>query len=205
MREAEARRENIRKLEMPVHGIDGVPDVIWCNYLLEALYDNDEADYALSLLTDSTDRSWLNMIRVGATMTTEAWDNKYKSNNGWSHAWSASPAHIIPRKIMGIEPAEPGFGKINIRPRPGNLTEAKTKMPTIRGDIDVDFKQEPGKSLELNVTIPANTTADVYMPASSKKYTLSIDGKKTSGQFSSKYVLVKDIPSGSHRFTISYE
>ena len=175
------------------------------NYLLEALYDNDEADYALSLLTDSTDRSWLNMIRVGATMTTEAWDNKYKSNNGWSHAWSASPAHIIPRKIMGIEPAEPGFGKINIRPRPGNLTEAKTKMPTIRGDIDVDFKQEPGKSLELNVTIPANTTADVYMPASSKKYTLSIDGKKTSGQFSSKYVLVKDIPSGSHRFTISYE
>ncbi|MBV5283534.1 MAG: hypothetical protein JZU53_14025 [Paludibacter sp.] len=175
------------------------------NYLLEAMFDYNQTDYAMSLLTDDSDRSWLNMIRVGATMTTEAWDNKYKLNNGWSHAWSASPAHIIPRKIMGIEPAEPGFGKINIRPRPGNLTEAKAKVSTIRGDIDVGFKQEIGKSFELNITIPANTTANVYMPTSSKKYTLIIDGKKSNGQYANEYTLVKNASSGSHKLSISYE
>ena len=119
------------------------------NYLLDALFNYGQPDYAFSLLTSDSDRSWLNMIRVGATMTTEAWDNKYKSNNGWSHAWSASPVHIIPRKIMGIEPAEPGFGEIIIKPRPGSLSYAKTKLPTIRGEIYVDFVQNIGKSFEF--------------------------------------------------------
>lgn len=173
------------------------------NYLLEAMFDYDQTDYAMSLLTDDSDRSWLNMIRVGATMTTEAWDNKYKSNNGWSHAWSASPAHIIPRKIMGIEPAEPGFGKINIRPRPGNLAEAKVKVPTIRGDIDVDFKQEPGKSFELNITIPANTTANVYMPSSSENFKLTVDGKNRKAKISNGNILINDIQAGSHSFILT--
>ncbi len=173
------------------------------NYLLEAMFDYDQTDYAVSLLTDESDRSWLNMIRVGATMTTEAWDNKYKLNNGWSHAWSASPAHIIPRKIMGIEPAEPSFGKINIRPSPGNLTEAKAKVPTIRGDIDVDFKQQPGKSFELNITIPANTTANVYLPFSSEDCVLTVDGKNRKAKISNGYMLINDLHPGNHRFILT--
>ena len=82
------------------------------NYLLEALYNAGEGQYALDLMTSEIDRSWMNMIKTGSTMTTEAWDVKYMPHfMGWSHAWSASPAHIIPRKLMGIEPGEPGFGK----------------------------------------------------------------------------------------------
>jgi hypothetical protein len=172
------------------------------NYLLEALFDYGQADYALSLLTSDSDRSWLNMIRVGATMTTEAWDNKYKSNNGWSHAWSASPAHIIPRKIMGIEPAEPGFGKINIRPNPGNLRSGKTRLPTIRGEIAVDFVQDPGKSFELNVVIPANTTAAVYVPKVPAKYSLTLDGRNAKGAEGKEYVLLKDVKAGRHTIII---
>lgn len=174
------------------------------NYLLEALFDCGQTDYALSLLTDNTDRSWLNMIRVGSTITTEAWDNKYKWNNGWSHAWSASPAHIIPRKIMGIEPAEPGFGKISIRPRPGNLTAAEAKLPTIRGDIDVDFAQIMGKQFSLHVVIPANTKANVYVPKTANLYKLSVDGKATRGEDGTDYVLIRDVRPGRHSFMIQY-
>ena len=157
---------------------------------------------AFSLLKDSTDRSWLNMIRVGATMTTEAWDNKYKSNNGWSHAWSASPAHIIPRKIMGIEPAEPGFGKIFIRPHPGNLTSAKTRFPTIRGNVDVGFTQNQGKSFVLRVTIPTNTSAMVYVPKISPNYQLTQNGKTVKGQETGEYVFINEVKSGTNIFTI---
>ncbi len=172
------------------------------NYLLEGLFDHDQADYALSLLTSSTDRSWLNMIRVGATMTTEAWDNKYKSNNGWSHAWSASPAHILPRKVLGIEPAEPGFGKVSIHPRPGHLATAEARLPTIRGDILAGFSQVPGKRFELRVTLPANTTADVSLPASTRNFTLTHNGSPVKGSAAQGYVTIQGVPGGTHRFVL---
>lgn len=173
------------------------------NYLLEALFNNGQSDYAFNLLTSDSDRSWLNMIRVGATMTTEAWDNKYKSNNGWSHAWSASPVHIIPRKIMGIEPAEPGFRKIVIKPQPGSLSYAKAKLPTIRGNIYVDFVQNVGKSFELNICIPANTQAKVYIPKITDRYKLTLDGKIIKGTDCNDYVLIDGLNSGTHSFVIT--
>ncbi len=178
--------------------------VYGANYLLEALFNNGEADYALSLLTDTTDRSWLNMIRVGSTITTEAWDNKYKGNNGWTHAWSASPAHILPRKIMGVEPLDPGFGKIAIKPQPGSLPHAQARVPTIRGAVDVNFTQQPGKSFDLAITIPANTTADVYIPKKGGSYKLIVDGKASKGEDKTDFVLVKDVKSGSHVYKILY-
>jgi alpha-L-rhamnosidase len=152
--------------------------VYGANYLLEALFNEYETEYALSLLTSDSDRSWLNMLRMGSTMTTEAWDNRYKSNNGWSHAWSASPAHIIPRKIMGVEPLTPGFEKIRIAPQPGNLLEASCKVPTIKGPVIVKFFQNANE-FNLEFEIPANTTAHIYIPLKYSKGKVLINGEKT--------------------------
>jgi hypothetical protein len=173
------------------------------NYLLEALYDAGEAQYAFDLMTSDSDRSWLNMIRTGSTITTEAWDLKYMPDlMGWSHAWSASPAHIIPRKLMGIEPAEPGFGKIVIKPQPGALKEAKVKLPTIRGDILVCFKQEYGEWFDLNISIPTNTIAKVYVPRISDNSVLKVDGKLVSALEIGSWIMIDNIPSGTHLFEI---
>src|SRR5690606_39253147 len=95
--------------------------VYGAQFLLEALYNANDADYGLQLLTSTGERSWYNMIRKGSTITMEAWDNKYKPNQDWNHAWGAVPANIIPRKLMGIEPLEAGFEKIRIKPQPGTL------------------------------------------------------------------------------------
>ena len=174
------------------------------NYLMEGLYNTEQGDYALELMTNDSDRGWLNMIRMGATMTTEAWDLKYDPQDlSWSHAWSASPAHIIPRKIMGIQPAEPGFGKIIIKPQPGSLKWAKMKLPSIHGDILVDLKQDEGVSFELNTTIPANTTASVYLPKLSDSYTLIVDGKNVKNIPTEGNWVVVDSPSGAHSFKIT--
>ena len=173
------------------------------NYLMEGLYDADQGSYALQLMTNDSDRGWLNMIRVGATMTTEAWDLKYDPQDmSWSHAWSASPAHIIPRKIMGIQPAEPGYGKIIIKPQPGDLKWAKMKLPTIRGNILVDVAQDPGTSFTVNTTIPANTTARVYLPKLSENYRLTMDGKTVENATRDGDWLIVNSPSGSHSFKI---
>jgi hypothetical protein len=170
-------------------------------YLLEALFDAGEAQYALDLLVSHSDRSWYNMIHVGATMTTEAWDNKYKNNNGWSHAWSSSPAHIIPCKLMGIEPLEPGFGKIRIKPQPATLRQASVQLPTIRGDVRMSFDNQPDVRFATEVEIPANTTAEVWLPKLSPKYRLTMDDVAVKGTVDGNFVKV-DAGSGKHRLVI---
>jgi alpha-L-rhamnosidase len=170
---------------------------------MEALYIAGEGDYALELLTAETDRSWMHMIEVGSTMTTEAWDVKYMPDYyGWSHAWSASPAHIIPRKLMGIEPLEAGFGKISIKPQPGNLEFAKVKLPTIRGDVLVDFEQQKGKYFNLNISLPGNTLGTVFIPVISENYYVVMDGKEIPTERKGKYCVVEHVNPGKHKFSI---
>ena len=116
----------------------------------------------------------------------------------------AHPRHIsFPRKIMGIESAEPGFGKIVIKPRPGSLSYAKVKLPTIRGEIDVDFIQNIGKTFELNISIPANTQAKVYIPKITEHYKLTLDGKSVKGIDSNEYVILDGLNSGTNSIIIT--
>lgn len=132
-------------------------------FLMDAVYDGGDADYGLSLLTSQQERSWYNMIRAGSTIAMEAWDNKYKPNQDWNHAWGAVPANVIPRKLMGIEPLSPGWSTFRIKPQPGNLPWASLQLPTIKGPIHMTFRQSAGEFL-LKVSVPANTTAHVELP-----------------------------------------
>ena len=132
-------------------------------FLMDATYMAGDADYGLSLLTSQSDRSWYNMIRAGSTMTMEAWDNKYKPNQDWNHVWGAVPANIIPRKLMGIEPLQPGWKTFRIRPQIGSLEWATIKMPTLKGDIHVSCKQG-ATDYRMQVVIPFNTNAFVELP-----------------------------------------
>ena len=131
-------------------------------YLLEGLYNAGEADYALSLLTATNDRSWWNMIRVGSTISMEAWDMKYKPNSDWNHAWGAAPANIIPRCMWGIIPAEPGYAKAVIKPQLGKLAYSKINVPTIRGNIYAEYKNLNGSG-EYTIIIPSNMKCDFIL------------------------------------------
>jgi hypothetical protein len=150
--------------------------VYGAQYLLEALYDVGEDEYALSLLTAETKRSWMNMIRVGSTVTTEAWDEYYKPNLTWNHAWGAAPANIIARRLMGIRPLEPAFRLIEIKPQPGNLSDLELKTPTIRGPLVTKWHRE-NQTFKFKVMIPANTKARIWLPS------LATDTFKENGKF----------------------
>ncbi|MCX7047326.1 MAG: family 78 glycoside hydrolase catalytic domain [Candidatus Sumerlaeota bacterium] len=138
-------------------------------YLMDGLYGAGEGDYAFSLLTATNDRSWAHMIKVGSTISLEAWDNKFKPNQDWNHAWGAAPANVIPRLLMGIEPLEPGFARIRICPQTDGLERAAIVTPTIRGAIHLEITL-PGKNAwHAKVTIPANTVAELHTPVSDPK------------------------------------
>lgn len=138
-------------------------------FLMDALYEAGDAEYALQMLTKTDDRSWYNMIRVGSTITLEAWDNKYKPNQDWNHAWGAAPANIIPRRLMGVEPLAPGFATARIKPQLGSLEWAEATVPTVRGEIRLSVVNANGR-YRMRVTIPANMDADVYLPLPQGKY-----------------------------------
>lgn len=171
-------------------------------FLLDAIYDAHAAEYGLQLLTSTDERSWYNMVRAGSTITMEAWDNKYKPNQDWNHAWGAAPANLIPRKLMGIEPLEPGFTKIRIKPQPGSLESAEIKHPTIRGNIFVSFANQPGESFQLEVDIPANTTAEIHLPFFSKRQTILMDSHPVQYQQEGNYSVIKTVGSGRYTFTV---
>ena len=127
--------------------------------LLEAAFEMDDPDYAIELMTAEDERSWLGMMRDGATMAMEAWNQEVKPNQDWNHAWSTAPLNIAMRKILGVEPIEPGYASVRIRPQLGSLAFANGKMPTVRGAIAVNCSRDA-----LAVVIPRGIRAEVVLP-----------------------------------------
>jgi len=64
----------------------------------------------------------------------------------------------IYQNVGGIAPAEPGYRRIVVRPRPGGeLSWARTSYESVYGQVATSWKHE-GSEFAIDVTVPANTT-----------------------------------------------
>jgi alpha-L-rhamnosidase len=131
-------------------------------------------DVAYRLLFNDTFPSWGFSIKQGATSIWERWDG-WTPEKGFQDAGMNSFAHYsfgavyqwMVENIGGIRSAAPAGKEILIAPRlDARLASAAVSYRSIRGLIATDWRQRDGK-LRLNVTIPANTTAQVVLPAKS--------------------------------------
>ncbi len=181
-----------RKMACSVYG---------AQFLLDALYDAGEDEYALSLMTATTQRSWYNMIRFGSTITMEAWDKLYKPNLDLNHAWGAAPANIIVRKLMGVEPVSPGGDTIQIQPRPGNLGFATLTTTTLKGKVTVHFERTALKD-SYEMTIPGSVSANIILPFASSKSVVLMDGKKQAVKPLNGFVVFDHVKAGKHHWQI---
>ncbi len=182
-----------RKMACSVYG---------AQFLLEALYNYGEAQYAQNLLTDTTGRSWYNMIRTGSTLTLEAWDKLYKPNLDWNHAWGSAPANIIVRKMMGVEPLMPGFSIISIKPQLGNLSYAKLHTTTLKGEVSVTY-QKIEKEGHWEISVPGASTANIYLPFHAGENELVMDRKRMLVNQVNGWWIIKGVESGSHQIIVS--
>ena len=132
-------------------------------YLLEGLFENDSAAQALALITAPGDRRWRHMVDSGTTITWEAWDQHYKPNQDWNHAWGAAPANLLPRFVLGVRPLVPGWSSALIRPNPGGLKSAEGKVPTPLGPVLVHW--EKNNAFKLALDLPPGLSAQVEIPA----------------------------------------
>jgi len=137
--------------------------VYGAQFLMEALYNAGADDYALELMTATHDRSWYNMIKVGSTISMEAWDMRYKPNSDWNHAWGAAPANILPRYLWGIQPKTPGYGLATIKPQLGTLNKCSVTVPTIKGQIKGDYKKINNRLAQYRIELPANVAGEFVM------------------------------------------
>jgi len=134
-------------------------------YMLAALSDAGRADVAYTIVNQKTFPGWGHMLDAGATTLWEHWefsDNTYSHN----HPMFGSVSEWFFKSLAGIrpDPAAVGFDRIIIRPQvvPG-LTWVKATYNSVRGRIASEWRIE-GDRLKLDVTIPPNTTATVYVP-----------------------------------------
>jgi hypothetical protein len=131
-------------------------------YLLDALFTHGRAADALALITAPGDRSWRYMLEQGATITWEAWNERVKPNLDWTHAWGAAPAALLPRHVLGVRPAAPGWSEVALMPRPGPLAAASGTVPTPRGPVAVAWRF--GAEVEGDVQLPPGMVGRIDLP-----------------------------------------
>ena len=137
---------------------------------------NGRHDEACRLSASADVPSWGYMIDQGATTIWERWDGYVRGRgfqnpgmNSFNHWAFGAVGEWVWRDLAGINPDEqsPGYKHFMIRPRPGaGVTWLKSRYESIRGTIACDWKLE-GDRFTLDVTVPAGTTATIYVPAKS--------------------------------------
>ena len=156
--------------------------VYGAQFLMVGLYNAGASDYSLELMTATHDRSWYNMIKVGSTISMEAWDMRYKPNSDWNHAWGAAPANIIPRYLWGIQPKTPGFGVVAINPQMSSLKNSSIVVPSIKGKIKGEYKKVSNRLTQYSIELPANMVGEFKVDLSPQDV-VSVNGETVNLAF----------------------
>ncbi|MFZ0760105.1 MAG: family 78 glycoside hydrolase catalytic domain, partial [Candidatus Sulfotelmatobacter sp.] len=174
-------------------------------FLLFTLADHGRSDVAYRLLLNDTYPSWGYMLSKGATTWWERWngDTGDPAMNSYNHYAFGSVVAWVYRSVAGIDtfPNSPGFKEIVIHPHlDARMTSARAEYDSIYGRIISDWKGTPTGPFSLNVTIPANTSAKIVLPAIAGAH-LTEDGNPVEAQpESGSYVI--QIGSGSYNFEV---
>ena len=150
-----------------VHGNHLNTGIIGTKYILDVLTENGEVDLAFKLVTQATYPSWGYMIREGATTLWERWESLAEEGmNSQNHIMLGTVDAWFYKYLVGIQvdPHFPGWRKIIIKPYPvKDLNFASASLETFRGLISSAWRKDVN-SFFLQVSIPANSQAEVQLP-----------------------------------------
>ncbi len=147
-------------------GFVGVP------ILLPTLTEIGRSDLAYRLIQNKSYPSWGYSIEQGATTIWERWNSYTKKDgfgdvkmNSFNHYAYGSCSEWMFRSMLGIETDGAGFQRLTMKPALGEgVIWARGHYDSIHGRIGSNWKRD-GRTFEWLVTVPANTTATVYVPA----------------------------------------
>jgi alpha-L-rhamnosidase len=144
--------------------------LVGAQWLMRTLADNGLSDVAYSIATQKTYPGWGYMVEQGATTVWELWNGNTAdpAMNSGNHVMQIGDLGVwMYEYLAGIrpDPEQPGFKHIIIHPYlTGDLSFVRASHRSMYGTIASRWERN-GNQFRLDVTIPANTTATVYVPS----------------------------------------
>lgn len=184
--------------------------------ITDALSENGNPATAYRLLQQQDYPSWLYSVVNGATSIWERL-NSYTVENGFggnnsmnsfNHYSFGAVASWMYNHSLGIQrhPDKAGFKEIVLKPTPDptqKMTFAKGYYDSVYGRISSEWRWE-GNQWIYKTTVPANTTATLYLPAQSLSQ-ITENGKPIAsmkGVSQANGQVLIPLNSGSYSFTI---
>lgn len=146
------------------------------NVILPVLTEIGEGDLAYTLLLQNEDPSWLYAVENGATTIWERW-NSYSVEDGYGNSSMNSFNHYsygsclewIYNYMSGIKSDEnaPGYKHFILQPTvdsEGRIDSVNGSYKSMYGLIESSWTSEEGKMATYSATVPANTSATLYLP-----------------------------------------
>jgi len=143
-------------------------------YICHVLSRYGHLSVAYRLLLQKKYPSWLYPVTVGATTIWERWDAlKPNGNfqtpemNSFNHYAYGAIGDWMYRVAAGLRESAPGYKTMIIQPNPGgDFTYMNANLKTPYGNAASHWKLDDTK-LTMEVEVPVNTTAKIYIPANS--------------------------------------
>jgi alpha-L-rhamnosidase len=193
-------------------------------WLLPALTEQGHHDLAVRLFQSRNFPSWGYAVVNGANTVWERWDSYTKEEgfgrhnaamNSFSHYAFGAAMEWGFRALAGIDTADPGYKRILIRPGAPTIGSnpdqtaidwVKAEYASIRGPIAVAWRNGADQ-FQLDLTIPANTSAEIFLPAKSPQ-SITEGGRPLNETAGVKFLRVEGdravvaAGSGTYRFIV---
>lgn len=139
-------------------------------YVGEALYQMRFEEDAIA----RTKKRFKDMVEDPKTTLWELW-NKAGTQN---HAWSGGFLTLLSQYGAGVAPVTPGYGTYHVLPQMGPVKRIKTIVPSVKGEIALELRNEPAE-FSLDLVSPKDTTAIVGIPKreGASPARISVNGK----------------------------
>ena len=190
-------------------------------WISKALSDNGMNDLAYRLLQQEDYPSWLYPVKNGATTVWERLNSytikdgfgKNNSMNSFNHYSFGAVVSWMYNYSLGIrrDEAQPGFKHFYLQPEidpTGGITHAGGYYDSMYGKIGSYWRHDKESGItDYTFTVPANTTATLLLPASSKNQ-INESGKSLKKSTGIQYIGVEngcqkmELQSGNYHFTV---
>ncbi len=140
--------------------------VVGIQHLMSTLTNYGRGDLALRIATDTTYPSWGYMVKKGATTIWELWngDTGDPAMNSGNHVMLLGD--LIPwyYSYLGGIRGYNGYSRIILKPYPlEGVDYVNCSYNSVSGRIESNWNRK-GDRFEWNILIPANKTAEVWLP-----------------------------------------
>jgi alpha-L-rhamnosidase len=180
--------------------------VLGARYVLPVLTETGHHDVAYTVATQVTEPSWGYWTDVAKfTALGETWPMNTRSRN---HHFFGAIVQWFYEDLAGIRPLEPGFRKVEFKPEipTRGLDKVSVSYESVLGRIGLRWMRV-GTGLELDLTVPPNATARVYIPASNAEAVTKLgvgklaDSVKLIGIENGR--VIYEIGSGHYQFRVA--